>query len=137
MFYLQVDQWYTIVITQVVSLNSCDFSHSYEMLNYFKIMEENFNIIAQDILERTWLTLPWRKSLLYRNQSIDLQSKSMDWFLYILFFYQGFLSRTLTTHRTAGEGRGPFFIPLYHFQSLTNIQALICNFACETTITYF
>ena len=137
MFYLQVDQWYTIVITQVVSLNSCDFSHSYEMLNYFKIMEENFNIIAQDILERTWLTLPWRKSLLYRNQSIDLQSKSMDWFLYILFFYQGFLSRTLTTHRTAGEGRGPFFIPLYHFHSLTNIQALICNFACETTITYF
>ena len=27
----------------------------------------------------------------------------------IFFFYQGFLSRTLTTHRTAGEGRGPSF----------------------------
>ena len=39
------------------------------------------------------------------------------------FFYQDFLSRTLTTHRTAGEGRGPFFfIPLYHFHPLTNIQ---------------
>ena len=28
------------------------------------------------------LTLSWRKSLLYRNQSIDLQCKSMDWFLH-------------------------------------------------------
>ena len=53
------------------------------------------------------------------------------------FFHQGFLSRTLTTHRTAGEGRGPSFIPLYHFHPLTNIQTFICNFACEMTITYF
>ena len=30
------------------------------------------------------------------------------------FFYQGFLSQTLTIHRTAGEERGPSFIPLYH-----------------------
>ena len=28
------------------------------------------------------------------------------------FFYQGFLSRTLTTHRTAGEGRGPSYSTL-------------------------
>ena len=28
------------------------------------------------------LTLSWRRSLWCRNQSIDLQSKSMDWFLY-------------------------------------------------------
>ena len=28
------------------------------------------------------LTRLWRRSLSYRNQSIDLQSKSMDWFLY-------------------------------------------------------
>ena len=28
------------------------------------------------------LTLSWRRSLSYRSQSIDLQSKSMDWFLY-------------------------------------------------------
>ena len=31
---------------------------------------------------RQVLTLSWRRSLSYRNQSIDLQSKSMDWFLY-------------------------------------------------------
>ena len=29
-----------------------------------------------------YLTLSWRRPLSYRNQSIDLQSKSMDWFLY-------------------------------------------------------
>ena len=28
------------------------------------------------------LTLSWRRPLPYRNQSIDLKSKSMDWFLY-------------------------------------------------------
>ena len=28
------------------------------------------------------LTLSWRRSVSYRNQSIDLQSKLMDWFLY-------------------------------------------------------
>ena len=49
--------------------------------------------------------------------------------LLLFFFYQGFLSRTLTIHRTAGEGRGPFSIPLYHFHPLTNIQTFMRNFA--------
>ena len=51
-------------------------------------------------------------------------------FSFLFFFYQGFLSRTLTTHRIAGEDRGPSFIPLYHFHPLTNIETFICNFAC-------
>ena len=55
----------------------------------------------------------------------------------MFFFYQGFLSRTLSTHRRAGEGRGPSFIPLYHFYPLTNIQTFVFVFACEITITYF
>ena len=42
----------------------------------------------------------------------------------IFFFYQDFFSRTLTTHRAAGEGSGPFFILLYHFHPLTNIRHL-------------
>ena len=54
-----------------------------------------------------------------------------------LFFYQGFHSQTLTIHRTAGEGRGPSFIPLYHFHPLTNVEIFICNFACEMTVMYF
>ena len=28
------------------------------------------------------MNLSWRRSLLYKNQSIDFQNKSMDWFLY-------------------------------------------------------
>ena len=30
----------------------------------------------------TWLTLSWRRPISYRNQSIDLLRKSVDWFLY-------------------------------------------------------
>ena len=30
----------------------------------------------------TTLTFSWRRSLSYENQSIDLRTKSMDWFLY-------------------------------------------------------
>ena len=56
---------------------------------------------------------------------------------YVFFFYQDYLSRTLKTHRTAWQERGPSFIPLYHFHPLTNSQTFICNFACEVTITYF
>ena len=41
---------------------------------------------------------------------------------HLFFFYQSFLSSTLTTQRTAEEGRGPSFIPLFHFQSLTSIK---------------
>ena len=33
-------------------------------------------------LDVKWLTLSWRRSLSYRNQSTDLLRKSMDWFLY-------------------------------------------------------
>ena len=51
------------------------------------------------------------------------------------FFLSGFSSQTLTIHGTAREGRGPSFIPLYHFHPLTNIETFICNFAFEMTIT--
>ena len=42
--------------------------------------------------------------------------------IFDFFFYQGFLSRTLTTHRTAGKRREPSFCSLYHFHPLPNIQ---------------
>ena len=57
-------------------------------------------------------------------------------FILNFFFYQGFLSWTLTTHRTPGEERTPSLIPFYHFHSLTNIQTVICNFACVMTIIF-
>ena len=58
-------------------------------------------------------------------------------YIYIYFFYQGFLSQTLAINGTEGEWRGPSFILLYHFRPLTDIHTFICNFACEMTITYF
>ena len=47
----------------------------------------------------------------------------------MFFFLSGFSSQTLTIHSSVGEGRGPSFIPLYHFHLLTNIETFICNFA--------
>ena len=44
--------------------------------------------------------------------------------IFDFFFYQGFLSRTLTTHRTAGKRREPSFCSLCHFHPLPNIQTL-------------
>ena len=49
--------------------------------------------------------------------------------LIIFFFYQGFLSRTLTTHRTAGEGRGPSFstLPLPPVHEHSDIYLQLCT----------
>ena len=38
---------------------------------------------------------------------------------------------------TAGEGKGPSFIPLYISYQLTNIQTFSCNFTYEMIIRYF
>ena len=53
------------------------------------------------------------------------------------FFYEGFLSRTLTTHRPPGEGKGTSFILIYHFCLLMNMQTFNCNFACKMTISNY
>ena len=55
---------------------------------------------------------------------------------YIYNFYQSFLSQTLTIHRTAGEERGSSFVSLY-FTPAHEHSDIICNFACEMTITYY
>ena len=55
---------------------------------------------------------------------------SRPWHLFFIFvFLSGVSSQTLTIHSTVGEGRGPSFIPLYHFHPLTNIETFIFNFA--------
>ena len=94
------------------------------------------NIQFNNVRVNRWLI--YIKQNLGNSPEINshLEYNVLGFFFNDFFFYQGFLSRTLTTHRTAGEG-GTIFIPLYHFHPLTNIQAFICNFACEMTITYF
>ena len=47
-----------------------------------------------------------------------------DVYFDVLFFFQGFLSQTLTIHRTAGERRGSSFIPLYDFHSIKTLRHL-------------
>ena len=52
-----------------------------------EVRRSDVNILARSerkmiSRKRKRLTLSWRGSLSYRNQSIDLQSKSMDWLLY-------------------------------------------------------
>ena len=59
------------------------------------------------------------------NSEVAMDSKNIKTLNGLFFIYQGFLSRTLTTHRTAGEGRRPSFIPLYYFLQLTNIQTIL------------
>ena len=50
-------------------------------------------------------------------------------YLLNFFFYQGFLSRTLTTHRTAGEGRGPSSstLPLPSAHEHSDIYLQLCT----------
>ena len=52
--------------------------------SFCKILNKNrcmfMDVVLVSLMSN--LTLSWLKSLRYRNQSIDLQSKSMDWFLY-------------------------------------------------------
>ena len=57
------------------------------------------------LLVGSCLTLSWRRSLSYRKQSIDLQSKSMDWFRYDkdlcherVHFLQSFISAEYFDH---------------------------------------
>ena len=62
-----------------------------------------------------------------------VESCSLDLF----FFLSGFSFTDSDESRTAVEGIGLFFMPLYHFLSPTNIQAFICNFAYDMTVTCF
>ena len=49
-------------------------------------------------------------------------------FFFLFFFYQGFLSRTLTTHRTAEEEKGPSYstLPLPPAQEHSDIYLQLC-----------
>ena len=106
-------------------------------------LKEPYN---QDIKEQVAAIIFFKKDRFYMKSPTPetkcaegvFQIQSPIWGINLfVFFYQGFLSRTLTTHRTAGEGKRPSFFPLYHFRPLKNIQTFICNFAFEMTITYF
>ena len=72
---------------------------------------------------------------LFKGFEEDVQDGALWPSLTLCLFF--FLSRFSFTDTDKSKGRGPFFIPLYHFHPLTNIQTFICNFAREMTIAYF
>ena len=53
-----------------------------EPLDAWPIFIANIIVIIWEKANASSLTFSWRKLLSYRNQSIDLWSKLMDWFLY-------------------------------------------------------
>ena len=62
----------------------CLLNYSYQ-LHFLGINKTYFNFIKGlqlFICLSLCLTLSWRRPLSYRNQSIDLRSKSINWFLY-------------------------------------------------------
>ena len=70
--------------------NFCLDSFSIDVSDWFLYSECNLLVKAIQILCSAYschrwsksLNVSWRRSLSYRNQSVDLQSKSLDWFLY-------------------------------------------------------
>ena len=58
LLHLQLDQWHKVVMTLVVSFNSYNLFllilvTCMKQLDYCKIVEENFNFVAKDILGST------------------------------------------------------------------------------------
>ena len=51
-------------------------------LKYGASLQQRHDNVDNDVALESLLTLSWRMPLSYRNQSTDLRSKSMDWFLY-------------------------------------------------------
>ena len=82
-------KWIRILATEVLkTLNSLNpnfmktFSTLYNMLRMEQTIYMLRTLVQNDMYVLDSLTLSWRRPLSYRNQSIDLKSKSMKWFQY-------------------------------------------------------
>ena len=82
-------KWIRILATEVLkTLNSLNpnfmktFSTLYNMLRMEQTICMLRTLVQNDMYVLDSLTLSWRRPLSYRNQSIDLKSKSMKWFQY-------------------------------------------------------
>ena len=64
---------FILIVIQTTTLHKtiCD----YQCLSFLEVKPNPFLNVA-------YSTLSWRRSLSYKNQSIDLQSKSVDWVLH-------------------------------------------------------
>ena len=70
-----------VIMTQRIRKSIFDLPLSQDELEFSKLGKKH-SIEPIRINKTDVLTLSWRTSLSYRNQSINLLCKSMDWFLY-------------------------------------------------------
>ena len=92
---------------------SCTFTKYYVFLHKNKSLPSRLSLVNLDkFINMYWLS--WRRFLSYRNQTIDLLCKSMDWLIY------DWISR----HERVKEILNPFMANTSH-----HIEAnqLICN----------
>ena len=65
----------------------------------------------------------------YRNQSIDLHSKSMDWFLYkgntSIYWVNQILSNIVKLNQIKGAAMGAIFAPTYATLSIRIFEELV------------
>ena len=93
---------------------------------YSKLRSILFGVPQRSI----WATFSYNLYLrfIYSQRSLWVW-KLFRW--YHFFFYQDFLSRTLTTHRSAGEERGPFCyfstLPLPLAHEYSDIYVQLCT----------
>ena len=61
-----------------------DYFFCFQWLFVWKFLFQlDTSVVGRSILKtKALLTLSWQRTLSYRNQSIDLLCRSMDWFLY-------------------------------------------------------
>ena len=127
--------WFSLMESSLISDVKAAFS-SQRSIQWYPLQYRNCESFSTKYLDPCWLC-KWtprnneNRIISYRGHSHDM----IDW--PVAFFLSGFLSQTLIIYRTAREGMGPAFIPLFHFHLLTNIETFICNLACEMTISYF
>ena len=67
-------------------------------------------------------------TIFYSFEQKDAQCFSADFSVCVLLYCHGRFTEQQGKERDT---------PLYHFQSLTNLQAGICSFASELTASYF
>ena len=98
----------------------------------FSVFPVLFQADKKNISLFYYFTLIRSKKLLKHVTCIFTFNRNVSIFFSIRVFFHGHWQLT----GQQGNGRD-HLIPLYHFHSLTNIRAFVCNFAREMTITYF
>ena len=104
------------------------FFNSIKEMN--KLRKEINRLLIKGI-SNIYLTLSWRRPLSYRNQSIDLKSKSgksMDWFLYDNGLRHKRVTRKLTLSKLRFSKCNKFFTGSVFFRQISlNFQTSCCN----------